>query len=271
MKKIIISFVFLLLFSCNKENEATIQEQIQSLPQTTFTIRDDGTRPMNNIQSGERIALEVKIKNMNTGVGVKYQLKPVTTSLVKHQLINTDYLLQIKNADGSYSNVTSLTIDTPISYLYILVLRPGTFQHEYTLQKFVDNIPSPEILSEKLIFSAVRFYFWFPTVETRSAGLFNHSVQRRDYYIGFDDGQEQYDNYFTATPDKSLFYESNYEGDYRSGNFSSGNWYELRGFKEQESSDPPITTWSINQVKVSQTFTSGSATNNIIYNNVNIN
>ncbi len=272
MKKIIFIGLLISIFSCSKDDNPVITDSlVQELPKTTFTIKDDGSRTMNNIQVGERILLEIKIQNIDNNPDATYVLRPITESLVKHQLINTDYLLQTKNTDGSFTNVTSLTINTSTSLLYLQVLRPGTFQHEYTLQKFIKDAPDVEVIKQQLVFSAVRFIFSFPTVETRSASMWHHSIQRRDYYIKFDDGSEQYDNYLTPNADKALYFRTDYEDDIREGAFTADTWYDLRGFKEQQVSDPPVTTWSVNNIKISQTFTSGSPTNNIIYNNVNIN
>ena len=248
--------------SCSKENEVInpVVTKVAIVP-TEFTILPDPNREMNNLRVYNKIEYNIKIQNFDTNPNVVYVLKPVTGNAVKHQLKGIDFNIQTLEPNDVYVNRDSIIIKNTNSKMFLQILRPGSFQHEYTLQKMVLNKNSNEPAKQNILFSAIDIRIqvppkWSPPDEWER--LFIFSV---------DDGEQTNDNYLTSSSNKSQTYSVSYDGGNISSNFDANYEFYFRTNLHSNDNFPPVTNFLINNLKITQSFVGGS-TNIINYNNI---
>ncbi len=266
MKKVITLVVLTFMFSCSKDDLGETVAESPILP-TAFTILSDPNKTMNNLVVGNRIEYAIKIENFDTNPDVLYVLKPIVGNASKHQLNRTDFNFQTLEPNDVYKSRDSIIIKNSNTKMYLQILRPGTFQHEYTLQKMISNKKINAVAKQPILFSAVKINIWSPTVEVVEGNFWHSSEHLRYYYFNIDDGEEQFDNYLTNSDSKSHVYLSNYEGGEISGGFTAHNTFIFKNSVHEFSAPVPIYTYVINEIKITQNITA-SPVNIIRYNNI---
>ena len=258
--------MFTLLLSCSKDDLETTLVEAPIVP-TSFTLSTDPNKTMNNLVVGIRVEYDVKIENFDADADVIYVLKPIVGNAPKHQLNRTDFYFQTLEPNDVYKSRDSIVIKSAKSKMYLQILRPGTFQHEYTLQKMKLNKKINVVAKQPVLFSAVKINIWSPTQQVVEPSFWHSSEHLRYYYFNIDDGEEQFDNYLTNSDNKSHGYMSNYEGGEISGSFSANNTYIFKNQVHSFSSPVNIDTYVINEIKITQNI--GTSPVNIIrYNNI---
>lgn len=248
--------------SCSKDDiiiAPIIQPTAEVIP-TAFTILPDPNVTINNLQVGNRIEYNIKIQNFDNNPNVVYVLKPVSGSIVKHQLRGTDYFLQSLEANDTYVNRDSIVIKNTNSKIHIQILKPGTFQHEYTLQKMVLNKKiNPEAI-QPVLFNAVK-------INVYTAPLYVPGIWSTVFIFSISDGEQIFDNYLTNSASKSHSYSTIYAGAYTNDVFNAHTELFFRLPLQSNSNFPPVPSYLINEIKITQTTTAGSV-NTINYNNI---
>ena len=270
MKKIILLLLVIITISCSKDAPVTVV-----IPPTSFTVTADPNRTMNNLVVNDRIGYTVKIENFDTNPNVYYVLKPKMGNATKHQINGTDFYFQTRYESGgglfpsvSYDNVNEITIRSAESRFYILIARPGNFQHQYILQKMNLDTKENEPAVQDVLFNAVKIRAWSTTQQIASGGVFSSSEHRRFYYFSIDDGDQQYDNYLTTDNYKTHTYNASYDGVGIGGNFTADSDYKFRIDYDRVGGPVAISNYTISEIKITQNITSVAA-NVISYKNIN--
>ncbi len=264
MNKIIFSCFIIVTFSCSKNDEPIVQPQVinNEIIPTEFTILNDPNQVINNLQVGNRLAFEVKIKNFDTNPNVVYVLKPILGNATKHQLKGTDYNLQTIEANDAFVNKDSIIIKNSNSKAYIQILRPGCFQHEYTLQKMELNKKINPEAKQNVLFNAVK-------ININAPPIFLPSDNWMRYFIfSIDDGEMLNDNYLTSVPTKFHSFKTLYEGIQKSGPFTAHQEFTFKDALHDFDNFPPVYTFIINEIKITQNLPGGEI-NIIKYSNLN--
>ncbi len=274
MKKITLILFLLLLISCSSDNST---RNSTSAVTTNFSISRDQNRTYDNIQVNEILNYKITIDNFDSNPNVTYVLKPISTDARKHQIKNIDYLFQQKVVSPNNPNTfqletkDSIKIKTKFSDFFLKILKPGNFQHVYTLRKMVGNKYEEEPVEKNVLFSAVKINLRY--IQTsRGCGFLGWSTcYDRSYKISINDGDEQFDDYLTSGNGKTHTFETIHNGEvFIGGNITSSN-SEVDfsvGHQGINSNNPPHSTNILDELKVIQTQANGSFSN-IRYRNIN--
>lgn len=268
MKNIVIVLSTILACNaCSKDDSPVVvpNETIKEVVPTAFSIQTDPSQVINNLQVGNRLAYDVKIKNFDTNPNIVYVLKPVVSNATKHQLKGTDFNLQSQEVNDAYVNRDSIIIKNTNSKIYIHILRPGTFQHEYTLQKMEAKKKINPEAKEPVLFNAVKI-----NIAARPAYIAG-SNWLRYFEFSIDDGELLYDNYLTTNSGKSHTFVSLYEEIQKYGAFTTHTTYVFKDALHSFDYFPAVNTFIINEIKVTQELTTGGINiiqyKNLIFNN----
>ena len=272
MKKYTLLFSLLLLFSCTfqEELESSTDASVQTvnLPEK-FIITQDPDRTINNIRVGENLLFNVEIINFDTNPNVSYVIKPLSIEQKKHQIKNVDYYFQqqTSNTTYPYETVENMVIKSNKSKFYLQILKPGNFQHVYSLQKMVNGEKVGNPLYYDVLFSAVSLNLW---VTQQQWCFFGFNCEfGRTFRMIIDDGDEQYDDYLTSENGKSHTYTTNHDGEILDGGFI--NVLEEKPFsiyhRAKINNMPHRGGTTVREVKITQTLSNGNI-NIISYKNV---
>ena len=276
MKKITLLFLVIIFISCSKSEEIG-DGKVSTTQITDFTIVKDPNRTLDNIMVNETLKFSLLIENFDLNPNVTYVLKPISVEAKKHQIINVDYNFQQKKLTiptdpnvSSYENMDSIKINAKNSNFFIKVLKPGNFQHVYTIRKMVGNKYTEPVISKDVLFSAVKIYLKY-VQNTRGCGFLGWSTcYDRTYMMKIDDGDEQFDDYLTNGPAKSHSFETIHDGEQYFGSTITSSNNEVEFSKKHESinpNSPPHSLNILNELKITQTFINGNF-NNIRYRNI---
>lgn len=279
-EKILLNFIILLAFvSCDRDKTQSHDDQLpKNTTPVSFNISTD--KNLSNLQVDDMLPVKFNITDSDT-LNVTYVIKPETENAVFHQKLGVDFYLKQKKTNGnsnsffssSFTSVQEIKL-TPKQLngtFFIHILRPGTFQHKYILEKYVNGVKKEET-SKLLVFSAVKITAWTYHQEVRSPGLFQHSIHRRYWIFTIDDGHEQFDNYLTTGNGKTHTYTALYAGinhHQGDGSISAHQEKEYRFQEEKEVTAPDIPSLVIESLSVQQKQPDGTI-NNIVYKNIPI-
>lgn len=269
-----LAFAMLTFFfiGCNRDQEPKTDTSPQT-PSIDWSLSTQNN--LSNLQVNDRISIDFEIRDQDTARAV-YILKPETQNAVFHQKIGIDYKLQthLSNEDGDqYNDVQQieLTSKNLRGKFYIKILKPGNFQHKYTLEKYVNN----QKINEKSIdfsFNAVEIIAWTYSVRIKAPGFFNHSEHRRFWKFVIHDGIERFDHYLTSNNGKTHTYAALYKGHWHTdgdGSFSAETEKQFRFHEDREVSPVPVTSYNLDQINIRQVQPDGTI-NNIVYKNIPI-
>jgi hypothetical protein len=281
MKKILCLFLSGLMFvNCTKEDETETKptEPTVSVEPTnpvvvtkdlSFKILTPPTteRFMNNIQVGEVIYFTVEITDDENKANTSYVLSPVVDPIngtKKHQNNSVDY--NFNSAEhfkaGGNSFVKELSFKEKKMSFGVKVLKPGTFQNVYQIQKFIDGQAVGKPVIQDLLFNAVIITAEAPYIQTDDGGLFDSSNWRREYYFRIDCGNQEFDNYTRpSSTKKSISYETFYQGGGWAGplNPNNGDRNVIRGNDETEKG-PAQCSYNLDFAKIFIEYTNGTKT-----------
>ncbi len=269
MKNFYLLLISVFIAACSKD-DTTEMLPPEPVQEANFELTAGINRPiMNNIQVGERIVCSIKINNFDTSEAVVYVLKPITGNQVKHQMNRLDFYFRESFDTGNgfdfvYLDQDSIKIITKESYFYLDILKPGTFDHGYTLQKMNEGKYVSEKILKPLLFNAVEIKAWTFTRETANP-FFAPNRYTRYYRFTIDDGEQDNDNYLTNISGTTHKYSVNYNGENLYVDSFIVNQEQL--FKadwERDRNPPGISNFAIEALKIIQSFTN-SPTNTIEY------
>lgn len=272
MKKIILFFIFFItLISCGRDAAKSVEEEMVTTPSPELVFELSTVGNTSNLQIGDRLEVLVEVGDEST-TGAYYILKPKTDNAVFHQKIGYDFLLhEIKDSAEPETQVNHIKI-LPSELkrkFFIEILRPGSFQHEYILEKYVDN-RKVSSSTRSILFNAVKITAWTCAVQLRNGTLFRSSLNRRYYKFVIDDGDEQFDSYLTSSTKIEQTYEVNYAGEWHTeanGSITANQEKSFRWEEEREGKDPDVPATVISELKIKQVLSDGTI-NNISYTNI---
>ncbi|WP_139254330.1 hypothetical protein [Cellulophaga fucicola] len=135
----------------------------------------------------------VKIENFDDSENVIYVLKPVIGSQLKHQVNKLDYNFKEKTGPIEietrfntkfvyrYNTRDSIVISSAKSEFYLEILKSGTFENTFTLQKMINKSYVSSLNEQSLLFNAVKIRAWTYYKETKESSFWNHSEKTRYY------------------------------------------------------------------------------------------
>lgn len=276
MKKYFI-FILVCLASCSEENSSseTIHQN-----EANFTISKNSERSAwNNIQVGEVLKFDLKIKNFDSSAGVVYVLKPITTDATKHQQNKIDYNFQeeIKVLPSGLlvkdSIVAKITRDSIIlkkanSSFFVSILKPGNFVQGYALHKMQSN-KYVAASTQEMLFSAVKIEAYTRSVQTDNSTMFSSSKHSRYYEFTIDDGDQTNDLYLTDSDTKQNSYTALYNGKKYDGNIAINTVMTFSEKVNTEKGPQIVPDWILSELKITQKR-NHEPDNIITYSNLNI-
>lgn len=276
-KNFLMSLVALaIVVSCNRDDAKSPNEESPK-PSTPVHFSISAKNNVSNLQVGNMLPVNFSITDTDT-LNATYVIRPETENAVFHQKLGVDFLLkeEVMKKKGILGNTVFASVKeiklTPKQLkgvFFIHILRPGSFQHKYILEKYVNGVKKEET-SEPLLFSAVKITAWTYREEVRSAGTWNHSIHRRHWKFIIDDGKEKFDNYLTSGKNKTHTYKVLYagktyqEGD---GSISADEEKEYRAYEDRKKTAPDIPSRVIENITIQQKQPDGMI-NNITYENI---
>lgn len=268
-------FVLVAFTSCSEENSSsqTVQQN-----EANFTLSKNIERSVwNNIQVGETLKFDIKIKNFDSSNGTVYVLKPITADVTKHQQNKIDYnfLEEVKTLPESLKDsiITKVVRDSIIlkdanSSFFVAILKPGNFVQQYELRKMKSNKYVAGSMQE-MLFSAVKIDVYTRNIQTDNSTMFSSSKHSRFYEFTVDDGDQSNDTYLTNSESKQNSYIALYNYKNYNGNISIK---EVLTFSEKvntEKGAQVVPSWILSELKVTQKR-NHEPDNIISYNNLNI-
>ena len=237
-----------------------------------------------NYQAGETIECKVVITDPNDA-GATYILKPEGNDQSKHQILNTDYVVnEYRNNVATISEQINISSTDQTSYRFsIKILRAGSFSLKFNLQKIVNNVKVGIPISENVLFFAVSFYAYsnygssYASGQRNCFGTLENSRWDREFFFSVYCGDQINDNYL-FDPQFTYTYQTSYIGGGITGNLTRGDnmFYPSRfaGAGGDYCSIGSLNIipggYIINEIKVTQKSTNGSINNVIPYKNVSI-
>lgn len=280
MKKNLLFISMLIIASCStseesSESETTVQNQ------ANFSITKNIARPdWSNIQVGETLKLDIKIKDFDNSPDVAYVLKPINLDATKHQRNKIDYYFQqeIKVArSGGFLNNTkdsilvktnrdSIVLKKANDFFYIYVLKPGNFSHQYELRKMKAGKYVAGTVQD-FLFSAVKLNVYTWNKQTDNSTVFQSSKHSRFYEFTIDDGDQTNDTYLTDSEYKKQTYSADYNGKIYTGVVAINQILNFSEKVNTEKGAQIVPSWEITELKITQKRT-GELDNIITYNNL---
>ncbi|MFH7017474.1 hypothetical protein [Flavobacterium sp. FlaQc-47] len=278
MKKYLI-FMLVGLASCSEDNSSS---EIIQHNEANFTLSKSTERAVwNNIQVGEGLKFDVKIKDFDSSADVVYVLKPITINATAHQQNKVDYNFQeeIKTPSINMSSSVkdsilvkktrdSIIITKANSSFFISVLKPGNFVHQYELRKMQLN-KYVAGSSQEMLFSAVKIDVYTRNQQTDNATMFSNSKHSRYYEFTIDHGDQTNDTYLTNNDSSKNTYTAFYNGEKYDGDIAVNTVLTFSKKVNTEKGAQIVPDWILAELKITQKRNSGPD-NIISYNNLNI-
>lgn len=261
MKKYLI-FIVLAFISCSEESH---QSQIIQHNEANFTLsKNSGRSVWNNIQVGETLKFDIKIKNFDPSSDVSYVLKPITTDATKHQQNKVDYNFQeeIKisssESDGASKDSLfiriardSIILKKPNSSFFVSIIKPGNFTQQYELRKMKSNRYVAGSTQE-ILFSAVKIEVYTWNVQTDNATMFSSSKHSRYYEFTIDDGDQTNDTYLTDSDSKENSYQALYNTKKYDGSIVINKPMTFSDKINTEKGPQVVPSWTLSELKIIQ-------------------
>lgn len=266
--------VSLLGISCNRDDNNNDEKKETKDINVGFKVST--TQDLSNLQVGERLVVDFEIEDKDT-INATYVVKPEVKSVMYHQRRGVDFHMQVEDRDENnnhkYTNVNELSLKSREQKggFYLEILQPGSFQHKYILEKYVNGKKVGET-SADFLFNAVKITAYTYHQQIQSPGTWRHSKHLRYYKFIIDDGNQQYDNYLENVNGKEHTYSALYRDHHHSeGNskFSAHQEKEFRWNEEQEKKPTQVYSHIIKEISIQQKQADGTI-NNIVYKNIPI-
>lgn len=87
-------FIYVIVLSSCSADESSSKSEIRNHKADFILAKNIERIDWSNIQTGELLKFDVKIKDFDTSPDVQYVLKPITTDATKHQRNKLDYNFQ---------------------------------------------------------------------------------------------------------------------------------------------------------------------------------
>lgn len=252
--------------SCRDANNEPITP-VEKKEDVSFTLKADN---LNSLQVGDRLKVSIDISDKDT-LNAQYTITPKTENAVFHQIIGKDYKLYVfDDALGAYINTKEIKLSPKKlkSNFYIEILQPGSFQHEYQVEKIV-NGKSVAKVNKEFSFNAVKITAWTYAEQVVPPGTWNRSEHRRYYKFIIDDGNEKFDNFLTTTDSKTHTYEVTYAGDKYTeerGDFSANVEKEFRESRQTKITPEKVPSTILEEIRIQQKY--GNLINNFTYKDI---
>jgi hypothetical protein len=276
MKKLLCLFICSLLFlNCSKEEvsvtDASTGQPLVNQPSVivgnklSFKINNppESERLMNNIQVGEVIYFSFDITDESSLPNTTYKLSPVSDPLFgikKHQNNTIDFNFNTAEhfKTGGVDAVSEIIFKEKKGTFGVKVLKPGSFQNVYQIQKFVDDKPVGEPVKQDLLFSAVKIIAEAPWTYKQVAVYIIYS---RKYVFSIDCGEQEFDNYTIASPTKkSIYYESFYREKLKSAPMVTNKQVNVMGDSEAIVGIRPLFSPNLDYIKIFTEYNGGIKT-----------
>lgn len=250
----ILAFTLLAIVSCRKSDEGEVTPPAPvNVNEDTFSIKvkdlfsspgrvEDSRRKLSNIRVGDMIPYEIEISDTVEGEAV-YSFFAVEEGTKFHQVLNKDYQLHIDAKDGEVElDPKQGIIKFPKKGTYTFYIKPllaGTYRLLFNFQKQKEGKVVGKNLSQEILFNAVNIRAWADREETQSAGMFQSSRHRNNFFLSIDDGKDQDDVYLTSREGIIQKYILWYDGTEFQGEFNQGNILFARS-GEQDTYPPKV-------------------------------
>lgn len=262
--------VSLLGISCNRDENNNEKEKSKDI---NVGFKVSTTQDLSNLQVGERLVVNFEIEDKDT-INTTYIIKPEVLSVMYHQRRGVDFHMQVEDRDENnnhkYRNVNEMSLKSREQKggFYLEILQPGSFQHKYILEKYVNGKKVGET-SADFLFNAVKINAF-----TFYRKISDRNPHRRYYKFIIDDGSQQYDNYLENINGKTHTYKavhgkiSHSEGD---GSISAHQEKEFRweDYWRDGQSQARIRSPYVEEISIQQKQSDGTI-NHIVYKNIPI-
>lgn len=282
MKKLfIIATLVLALSSCSTSEDPEITDPINGETDGNVTPIEKEisfkvtslNATMNNLQVQEIINYKVEITDPQNTAEVIYVLKPITDDIVKHQKNNIDYIFNSGDITPNTTKIDSIIYTAKTGTLNIKILKPGSFQNAYTIQKMIGNKKVGKPATTDILFNAVKISASTGYTRTRSANTFHHSEWDRKYTFTIDCGEQTNDDYLYSSGSKTNTYVSKWWGGEFSGNLAATR-DGLNTFRNTDSTEKGEYNlqgnYTLTQIVITQKLSPTSGVNTITYKNIPI-
>lgn len=252
-----------ILFSCSTEDRSS-KSEIRNHKADFILTKNIERIDWSNIQTGELLKFDVKIKDFDTSPDVQYVLKPITTDVTKHQRNKLDYNFQeeIKvSASGIISSEKdsilirktkdSIIIKRPNSSFFVSILNPGNFTQQYELRKMSAN-KYVAGSTQEILFSAVKIEVYTWNEQTDNSTLFSNSKHSRYYEFIIDDGDQTNDTYLTNSDSKENTYVALYNGNKYNGSISINKPMTFSEKVNTQKGAQVVPNWILSELKITQ-------------------
>lgn len=269
--------VSLLGVSCNRDDNNNEKEKPKDI---NVGFKVSTTQDLSNLQVGERLVVDFEIEDKDT-INTTYVIKSEVTSVMYHQRRGTDFHMQVEDRDENnnykYTNINELSLKSREQKggFYLEILQPGSFQHKYILEKYVNGKKVGETTAD-FSFNAVKITAWTYHKELKNQTLIRRGKYARYYKFIIDDGNQQYDNYLENVNGKTHTYKAYYLGRYHysdNGEISAHHEKEYRGEDYWKFGEIPALAFlasnHVDEISIQQKQADGTI-NNIIYKNIPI-
>lgn len=260
MKKYLF-FILVGFASCSEENNST--ETIQH-NEANFTLSKSNDRSVwNNIQVGETLKFDVKIKDFDSSPDVVYVLKPITADATRHQQNKIDYNFQeeikitsslmSESIDDQFVKQTrdSIIVKFANSSFFVSILKPGNFTQQYELRKMLAN-KYVAGSTQEILFSAVKIEMYTWNEQTSNSSMFGNSKHSRYYEFTIDDGDQTNDTYLTDSDSKENSYTALYNDKKFNGNISINSVMTFSEKVNTEKGAQIVPKWTLSELKITQ-------------------
>lgn len=179
------------IISC-KNREDTISPQNNINLKLAFSKSSTGST-LTNVQVGDTLTFNYEINAQQTNG--KFALIPQVQSPIKHQIINTDYELFLKD-----KKITdTLFVSSLKGSFKVYIKKPGNFQLGYQAVN-INGKNTFTSASQELLFNPVKIIAYSYNWMYRSPGTFHHSQWRYFHKLYIDTGDQANDQYLTELP-----------------------------------------------------------------------
>lgn len=263
MRKYLCFMCLVVLSSCSTEDSSS-KSEIQNHKADFILAKNMERIDWSNIQTGELLKFDVKIKDFDTSPDVQYVLKPITTDATKHQRNKLDYNLQeeIKVAASGIASSgkdsilikktkDSIIIKRPNSSFFVTILNPGNFTQQYELRKMSAN-KYVAGFTQEILFSAVKIEVYTWNEQTDNSTLFSNSKHSRYYEFIVDDGDQTNDTYLTNSDSKENTYVALYNGNKYSGSISINKAMPFSEKVNTQKGAQIVPNWILSELKITQ-------------------
>nr|WP_315125001.1 hypothetical protein [uncultured Capnocytophaga sp.] len=263
--EIVLAGLAIVLAACTKKDDSS-SEQPQLQPnQATLSVRieeafTDPQKDIKNILVNDYVPYQIEIKDSNKEDGAVYVLTPENNE-EKHQVLNRDYELYLKNEAGTKEKVITDYIVFSSAGTHKFFIKPivaGTFQHGYEIKKLLNGKKIGAEIHYAVKFSAVKVIAWSHTkiydrVLTGAFGQGSAKYWRR-FEFKIEDGNHAGDLYLTPNKGTQTYFAIYAGKRYEGGAFQADTDKYFHEETRTYDNEPPRPAEVISELHVVQTY-----------------